>query len=393
LRYKLFDKDERGHITFAQTTLYIFELTESEWKAEARKLRSSDDEFIWYKGSRNFVEEININWPKELVYPPVHRMGVSSFQLPNNYLLLSCLNEKNWRSWGLKEEERFSVIRAIEHYNKSYSEGAGVDERDKVLSLSAGFEALLNLPEERIQQSFRSMIITLLGDVSSLGDWALDFYNLRSKIIHGEEISTAPRIRPTNKEKKTASLYFKHSEGEYEYIRHLVIGQNVFRKCLEIILEQRSNRYIHDIVSLLEPNEVHIKRIEDQMKLVKDKMSVNEWYTNGILKEYDELQAKDRTAKPEKVVSLGKSILELLKKYLQDKGVPLDVQIDAILGFKGKYIDLAMAYHAIFEPYEKIYFENSTKKEKIEEFVLENAVYSFISFASHILFFFPGDIT
>lgn len=391
VRYWAFDKDQRSNFSYPQTTLYIFELTEDEWKAKAKKMGSSDKEFIWYRGLRDFVQETNLSWPREHIYPPAYRMSTGYLQISDSYFLISHLNKVRWKSRGFKEEERLRLIRAIEHYNRSYAEGSGVDDRNRVLSLGAGFEALMSLPDERIQQAFKSTVITLLGDISNLGGWALDFYNLRSKIVHGEEIASSPRSSTSNRQKREiASLYFRHSEGEYEYIKHLEIGQNIFRKCLEIVISQRSSGYVYDIISLLEPNEVHIKRIEERIKKLSNKLSVEEWYQNGILHEFHELKTKDWTAKSDKVVKIGKELLTLLKKYLQDKKVSLDKEIDNILNFSGKLIDLAMLYHALNEQFSKIYFGGNARRQKIEEYVIEGAAYNFISFASHVLFLFKG---
>lgn len=393
VRYWAFDKNQRNSFSYPQTTLYIFELTEDEWKAKARKIGSSDREFIWYRGLRDFVQETNLSWPRGHIYPPAYRMSSGYLQIPDSYFLIPHLHKARWKSRGYKEEERLRIIRAIEHYNRSYAEGSGIDDRNRVLSLSAGFETLMSLPDERIQQAFRSAVITLLGDISNLGDWALDFYNLRSKIVHGEEIASSPRSNPSNKQKrKIASLYFKHSEGEYEYIKHLEIGQNIFRKCLETVISQRSLGYVHDIISLLEPNEVYIKRIEEGIKKLSDKLSVEEWYQKGILHAYHELKTKDWTAKSDKVVKIGKELLTLLKKYLQDNKISLDKEIDEILNFSGKLIDLAMLYHALSEQFSKIYFGDKTQRQKIEEYAIEGAAYNFISFASHVLFLFKGSI-
>lgn len=393
IRYRIFDKDQRGHGSYPQTALYMFELTKEEWNAKAKKIGKSKEEFIWYRGSRDFSEEVNIHWPREHIYPQKHNLTFGTLQFPQNYMLTTSLELSNWKLRGYSETERLRIVRAIEYYNNSYADGVGIDDRGRILSLSAGFEALFSLPDEGIGRAFQSGIVTLLGDIPTLREWAGDFYNLRSKIVHGEEISRIARSKPTRKEvKKIASLYFKHREGEEEYINHLIVGQSVFRKCLEVILRERMEGYIHDIVELLEPEEIHIKRIIEKVHKLKDKKSLAEWYESDILKEFNELRTKDRSVKdPEKIVLVGKELLTLLKKYLQDNKAPLDKEIEETVDFKGKYIDLAMKYNALHEAFRPIYFGDKTKRGKVEELVLEGAAYTFISYASHIFFFFKGN--
>jgi hypothetical protein len=70
----------------------------------------------------------------------------------------------------------------------------------------------------------------------------------------------------------------------------------------------------------------------------------------------------------------------------------MDGKIDAILNFKGKYYDLAMAYNDLYEDYNEHYFQKSYSVNDISERTLESAANSFISFASNILFTFQGEI-
>lgn len=394
IRYKLFSKEERSQFSFSQTELYIFELTENEWKSKAKKLRSGN-EFFWYKGIKDSEERINLHWPRSKIFPQKPQSSMAYLQIKDDYFLINILNKTRWKSTNYKESERLRLIRSIEHYNRSYAEGAGIDDRDRILSLSAGFEALLNLPEINIQQSLRSGIITLLGDISDLSNWTLEFYNLRSKIIHGEEVSTIPREREQSsnkKRKKTPSLFFKHSEGEYEYIRNLIIGQAIFQRCLEIILDQRATRYVDDIRDILEPNEVHVKRIEEKIKKLKSISTIKDWYEADILKEISELRTQNYTAKPEKIISIGLSLMKLFKDYLNNKKCSLDKEIDAILKFKGKYLDLSFKYYEIDEAFDKLYLKNKIKKVGVEEWAFENAVNNFIVFSSHYLSSFDGEV-
>lgn len=393
LRYKLFDKDERGHVKYPQTSLYIFELPEEELKARAKKFNDSEEEYIFYKGYRDFDEEIHFGWPKDKIYPPARQVGFAHIQIPDDYFL-KVLESDSWNSRKLSDAEQQRIVRAVEHYNKSYAEGSGVDERNRVLSLSAGFEALLNLPEEGIQKAFRSIVVTILGDDPNLGDWTLDFYNLRSKIIHGAEVSIVPRKGLGKKKRgKTPSLYFQNSEGDAEYIRHLLIGQTVFRKCLEIILNQRSSTYVGDIASMLVSNDVHIKHIESGIKSLNDKTSVDEWYQKKIFDAYSELGRQYSAVDAEKVVKVGKEILTLLRDHLKKKKInnaALSKDIDTILKFKGDYIDLAMLYHAISNSFEKIYFGKGSQRQTAADWAIEGAIYNFIGFASHVLFIPKG---
>src|SRR5689334_22923442 len=49
IRYKIFE-DERGAASFPQTTIFMYNLTDDEVKGRARRLRSKEKEFIFYRG-------------------------------------------------------------------------------------------------------------------------------------------------------------------------------------------------------------------------------------------------------------------------------------------------------------------------------------------------------
>lgn len=390
IRYWAFDDEERNRITFPDTVYYIFEMTEKDWNSKAHKIRSSGNEIMIYRGQRDFSQEVHFYWPRDHIYPFSQHISINDIQITENYLITRILNSKQWKIIGYDEEGRLRLIRAIEHYNRSFSEGIGIDDRDRILSLSAGFEALLYLPDEGIQQAFKGSIMSLLGDIPQLSEWALSFYNLRSKIVHGEEIATSPRHNPP-KRKKIPSTYFQHSQGEHEYIKHLTLGQKIFRKCLVRILNTRSE-YVGDITSLLVPNEVHIKRIEEKMSKLKDKLSLEDWHKYGILEEYNQLRGNDWTAEPIKIVKLGRYLITLLKVYLKGNNTPLDEEINRILNFSGKFIDLSMLYNDLQEKFSKIYMSGKTVRTSIVDWIFESAVESFLIFAQQKLIVFNGTV-
>ena len=56
-----------------------------------------------------------------------------------------------------------------------------------VILLGAAFEALLNLPDEKINKAFQHSVMLLTGNRSTLlKRWCNEFYSYRSKLAHGE---------------------------------------------------------------------------------------------------------------------------------------------------------------------------------------------------------------
>lgn len=75
-----------------------------------------------------------------------------------------------------------SIFTAIRWFNAANSKAA--DEFEAIVNLSIAFEALLNLPRNAKTERFTDSVSLLLGRTPRLDDWAQQFYDARSDIVH-----------------------------------------------------------------------------------------------------------------------------------------------------------------------------------------------------------------
>lgn len=90
----------------------------------------------------------------------------------------------------------------------------------EIVLLAAAFEALLNLPSDRIAASFRQAVTTLTGArTAPLTKWCNEFYRYRSSLVHGD-LAWEEELR---------NFGVKGKEG----LRHSPIAIRVFVYCLQ----------------------------------------------------------------------------------------------------------------------------------------------------------------
>ena len=112
------------------------------------------------------------------------KISVSPEEVPNT--IHKGLSRFWQRGFGYQNLDRF--WRALDWYSKSFIKDNGLDKRHEICCLAIAFESLLNLPEDKITSTFKSFVSNFFGESENLVEWAEDFYNLRSKIVHGDEI-------------------------------------------------------------------------------------------------------------------------------------------------------------------------------------------------------------
>jgi hypothetical protein len=126
---------------------------------------------------------------------------------------------------------REHLFRSLEWFRMAHVEGGQVSELSKVVMMSTGFEILLQLPREGKRKQFVDYMekhiasscfhkdnrTTDMGKsftLSLVGCWAWDFYELRSRIVHGDLI-------PSN------DLIYR------DWITHLIVADLVFLECVK----------------------------------------------------------------------------------------------------------------------------------------------------------------
>ncbi len=122
------------------------------------------------------------------------------------------------------------VWRSIEWFRLAHLDGADQTDEAKLIGMATAFESLFDLPESGKQEEFARKIERLVFDtrmrrsgrlrrsgqrldLSLAGCWGWDFYEIRSRLVHGDQVPAAD---------------FATASG----IPHLVVADLVFRECI-----------------------------------------------------------------------------------------------------------------------------------------------------------------
>lgn len=158
--------------------------------------------------------------------------------------LLKMLGEKSTTFF-----EKANVCRALDWYSKSFRRGYGHDERDEIVCMAIAFEALIGSPKEDITSTFKSYISTFFNDNNHLNNWAKQFYEIRSEIVHG---------------KQEKSTYFSLKETRVEFIKHADLARVVFRDLIEKLAQigKMKSKYDYEDLFFIDKNRIEWLRKE-----------------------------------------------------------------------------------------------------------------------------------
>lgn len=110
--------------------------------------------------------------------PPYIKKGI----LPINSLDSKLLEALGQASLVKEDKGTTRIMRSLEWYYYAHSEAESISEFSKIVMMSTAFEMLLDLPEDK-RRNFRKQISDLVDPM--LDEWAKEFYDLRSAIVHG----------------------------------------------------------------------------------------------------------------------------------------------------------------------------------------------------------------
>lgn len=122
------------------------------------------------------------------------------------------------------------VWRSVEWFRLAHLDGADQTDEAKLVAMATAFESLFDLPDFGKQQEFARKIEALVFDaemrrdvrvkrsgdqldLSLAGCWGWDFYEIRSRLVHGDEVP---------------AMDFQSASG----MPHLVVADLVFRECI-----------------------------------------------------------------------------------------------------------------------------------------------------------------
>lgn len=163
----------------------------------------------------------------EITFSKPWSMG-GSFGKPNEELI-SAFNK--CFSSQFPKDIRERLFRSLEWFRLAHTESEQISDLSKVVMVATGFEILLKFPQNGKRKYFveymernissndfnRGIRVNHRGkdyDMSLAGCWAWDFYDLRSKIVHGESVPYS-------------ELIFR------DWITHLIVSDLVFLECVK----------------------------------------------------------------------------------------------------------------------------------------------------------------
>ncbi len=116
------------------------------------------------------------------------------------------------------------VLTALSWYNRATSYSR--DESASILTLSIAFETLLSLPKDAKTDRFVDAISLILGRVTRLETWAIQFYDARSSVVHSGRATAVHFVPP------------KHRQGiDSNFFEPLLAyGLTIFHLCVSTLL-------------------------------------------------------------------------------------------------------------------------------------------------------------
>lgn len=324
--------------------------------------------FDYYQGVLNGYSTFSVHYPRTKFCPNFdikpYIVQVEEESKVFNHLF------NLWQTYH-SVEEKDRLIRALGWFNRSFKLDLEVDNLERFISVAIAFEALFNSPAESIQASLTANITALLGETQEMTHWVKDFYDKRSRIVHGRE--------------KPTILYKGKGTTEY-HLDHLYYARKVFTRCVKAIFTAREQVYTKDLHSELISNERRIKEVLASMKTQKTNKQL---FEDGTFDKIDSLSLRDGTGKRADVVEIGKKLLPRAKKLLvQQARQDLVDQIDNLLSDDGKdSVGLALKYSEFQSAFSPVYFGDKTiSAQEIPDLALKGAIYSYSGYMGWKLF-------
>lgn len=146
------------------------------------------------------------------------------------------------------------VFTAVRWFNRANSEFR--DDAESCICLSVALETLLRVPHDAKQNRFVDAIALLLGRVPRLEDWATQFYEARSRVVHEGNVGQVAFV---------AGLRKRESTTTYQSL--LAYGREVFQLCLGTVLTGASLSENADLTAKLVTNS---ERFETVCRILND---------------------------------------------------------------------------------------------------------------------------
>ncbi|MFA6198246.1 MAG: hypothetical protein WC734_03795 [Patescibacteria group bacterium] len=189
---------------------------------------------------------------------------------------LCTLNER--RANGTKDEklEAERILRSVYWYNRSHVADPLVTSEDMIISLGVALETLLNIQQySRKGQEMGDRIQLLLGQKKEIANWSDSFYQLRSKIIHGEKVISLDYSFPQSSHITLAQIVFDYCLKTKLHLMKLWPDETPFEVLLWKPIEHYLGSNKHRIERLLNFNVEQLKDREQVLDFRRLSYSLN----------------------------------------------------------------------------------------------------------------------
>ena len=164
---------------------------------------------------------------KDAIYPPTPDMTLLQDHVNPAAVGLALSRDANWIN-DRSAADRERILLAMYWYGRSFSDNPQEDDRTRIVHLTTAFEVLLRIDLDRgKRRSLQTELEKLLGDHPLLDEWAEQFYQDRSEIVHRGW---------------TADLSFQHPLATRAHASLVQSGQRILRLAVESEIRLRMVR-------------------------------------------------------------------------------------------------------------------------------------------------------
>ena len=210
----------------------------------------------------NFARHLTFDPREQAIFPPTPDLPALQDHINPDAPALTLMHDPAWTQRA-SSKARARVLLAMYWYSRTFTTDPLDDDRTKIVHMATAFEVLLQFGMERAKRkSLQGELQKLLGEDPLLAEWASQFYESRSEIVHRGW---------------TADLLFQHPLASRAHTSLVHSGQRILRIATEAELRQRAGGplarelpglfYRRFVQPDLEPNEARLTRLHAWRKL------------------------------------------------------------------------------------------------------------------------------
>ncbi|MBA7576199.1 hypothetical protein ES708_18038 [subsurface metagenome] len=214
---------------------------------------------------------------------------------------------------SIKDRDKYKrLINAISLFNESCRINR-INPNSSIVLIVSALESLLNIPRWHKKESFAYALKIFWGFEKGIGKWAEELYELRSQIVHGEDITGEKLLVPKDR-----------------HCSYFSIARGMFHHCLMFILESFGNvkierRYKFKVIREITNKIISNKKKASNILRQKSKFTYQSFVNkHGLYKEFilriEELTPTDDSAKSD-IIKLLDLVFSIAETWIKDEKV------------------------------------------------------------------------